>query len=386
MNFSLKDLKNIKMPELGDQQKKMIKIGLIIVGIFFGLIIILSIIHAIVGTKISNSQLENVMLRAAKSYVADNPNKITQEIYGETDISISDLVSGGYMKEITKYKGKDTNCKGSVMVFKNADHYSYSPKLTCGSDYTYKTLSSVITNKDNIVTTGNGLYYDAVGTYYVFRGEYVNNYVSFAGQTWRILRVDSDGNIRLLQDTGTRYITWDDRYNSIVNREYGINYFEGTENSRIKDSILDYYNNKNNFDDVSKSIIIPKQFCVGSRDETSTDRTGNSECTTKSTLMGAGLPYVSELLEVSIDVNCLNMSSEACINYNYLATGSYSFWTATPVSENSYGVYYFSDGQFFSANASKLGTLNIEITINGKVNYTSGKGTENSPYVVKTIG
>src|SRR5699024_5245416 len=135
--------------------------------------------------------------------------------------------------------------------------------------------------------------------------------------TWRILRVDEDGNIRLLQVNGTQYTSWDNRYNSDTNMHDGINYFEGTENSRIKDSILDYYNNEENFSSQNKSIIIPNEFCVGGRMEDSSDRTAASECMTKSELMGAGLPYISELLEISIDVNCLTVKSNACSNYNY---------------------------------------------------------------------
>lgn len=386
MGFSLEDLKNIKKPEMNDQQKKLIKLGVIAIGIVLAIVIILIIVKAIVGTKINNSQLENIMIRAAKSYVADNPDKITDEIYGETKISISALVSSGYMKEITKYKGKDTNCNGSVTVFKNADYYSYNPKLTCGDDYSFKVLSDVITDSKNIVTEGNGLYFNEIGNYYVFRGEYVNNYLTFAGQTWRILRVDSDGNIRLLQQTGTKYISWDDRYNNDIRRNYGINYFEGTENSRIKDSILDYYNNKQNFSSDSKSIVIPKEYCVGGRSEESSDKTGIAECTTKSELMAVGLPYVSELMEVSIDINCLTSNSESCSNYNFLAKMNSQFWTATPNSKNTYEVFYASSGLIYRSRASQTNNMNIELTINGNINFTSGTGTSNDPYVVKTIG
>lgn len=386
MGFSLEDLKNIKKPEINDQQKKLVKIGIIAVGVIIALILIMTIVKAIVGTKISNEQLENVMVRAARLYVKDNPDKLTDDIFGEDSISISNLVAGGYMKEITKYKGKDTNCKGSVTVFKNADYYSYSPKLTCGADYTYKTLSDTIIDDKNIVTAGNGLYYNEVSNYYVFRGEYVNNYLTFAGQTWRILRVDEDGNIRLLQANGTQYIKWDDRYNSEINLRNGINYFEGTENSRIKDSILDYYNNEENFSSESKSVIIPKEFCVGSRSDTSNDRTGATECMTKSELMGAGLPYVSELLEISIDTNCSTVKSNACSNYNYIDVMNGQFWTGTPYSGDTYQVYYTNQGKFYKSFARELENMNIVITINGDINYTSGSGTENDPYVVKAIG
>lgn len=386
MGLSLKDLKDIKKPEFSNQQKSLIKIGMIVAGGIFALIIIIVIVKAIIGTTISNSKLENVMVRAAKRYVIDNPDEITDDIYGETSISISTLVAGEYMKEITKYKGKETNCNGSVTVFKNADYYSYNPKLVCGDDYSYQTLSDTIMEKEEIVTEGNGLYYNELSNYYVFRGEYVNNYISYAGQIWRILRVDSDGNIRLLQVNGIKSIKWDNRYNINIKKQYGLNYFEGTENSRIKDSILDYYNNEENFSIVNKSIIIPKEYCVGSRTEDSTDRTGISECTTKSELMGAGIPYISELLEISIDVNCTALTSSACSNYNYLTSIKSQFWTATPYAGDTYQVYYVSVGIFHKASAKLTKYMNIEVTINGNINYTSGDGSQTDPYIVKVTG
>ena len=43
---------------------------------------------------------------------------------------------------------------------------------------------------------------DDDGTTYYFRGNTINNYVSFAGLTWRIVRINGDGTVRLvLNDT-----------------------------------------------------------------------------------------------------------------------------------------------------------------------------------------
>ena len=41
---------------------------------------------------------------------------------------------------------------------------------------------------------------DDDGTTYYFRGGVVNNYVSFAGLTWRIVRINGDGTVRLILD------------------------------------------------------------------------------------------------------------------------------------------------------------------------------------------
>ncbi len=58
-------------------------------------------------------------------------------------------------------------------------------------------------------STGSGLFSadDDNGTSYYFRGQAQNNYVNFAGQKWRIVRINGDGTIRLILDDklGTSY-------------------------------------------------------------------------------------------------------------------------------------------------------------------------------------
>ena len=41
---------------------------------------------------------------------------------------------------------------------------------------------------------------DDLGTSYYFRGAVTNNYVSFAGYYWRIIRINGDGSIRIIYD------------------------------------------------------------------------------------------------------------------------------------------------------------------------------------------
>ena len=78
------------------------------------------------------------------------------------------------------------------------------------------TLAAAILNDNTIQTTapdftqpspkkdgtdnGKGLFAapDNDGTSYYFRGDVKNNYVEFAGKTWRIVRINGDGTIRLI--------------------------------------------------------------------------------------------------------------------------------------------------------------------------------------------
>ena len=41
---------------------------------------------------------------------------------------------------------------------------------------------------------------DDLGTSYYFRGDVLNNYVYFANSSWRIIRINGDGTIRMIYD------------------------------------------------------------------------------------------------------------------------------------------------------------------------------------------
>lgn len=55
---------------------------------------------------------------------------------------------------------------------------------------------------DELATEGEGLIksYDDIGVSYYYRGNVTNNYVSFAGFNWRIVRINGDGTVRLVLD------------------------------------------------------------------------------------------------------------------------------------------------------------------------------------------
>ena len=84
---------------------------------------------------------------------------------------------------------------------------------------TTKTLSQMILDSNQIITkvptltTSSNNTSDASGLYvstatnagdptYYFRGNVENNYVSFAGQAWRIVRINEDGTVRMIMQDG----------------------------------------------------------------------------------------------------------------------------------------------------------------------------------------
>lgn len=370
----------MKLLNFSDSQKKLMKIFGIFIGVVILFIILISIIKGISGSKVSFQQLENIMVRAAERYVEAEPSIIGNDVYGTIDISAETLAEKGYMKQIVKYVGKDVSCKANVSVYKNLDYYDYIPKLDCGKEYNVVSLSDKITNKDNIVTTSSGLYKETNG--YVYKGEYVDNYVTFSGKTWRIISIDNEGNIKLIQTEQEKYSVWDNRYNSDYGYTSGINEFEGIEASRLKDSILSVYNDGVTITKEAKGLIVPREYCVGKRAKGDTSKDGSTECAKTSDLMGASVITVAEYLNASLDEGCVSISSNECSNYNYLAKLKSSFWTATAQQENT-GYAYFINSKVQIAQASSSYTVKLVVTVNGNVNYVSGNGTSNDSYVIE---
>lgn len=363
-----------------DSQKKLMKILGIFIGIIILFIILILIIKGIGGTKVSYQQLENIMVRAAEEYIIDEPNVFKNDIYGTVEISAETLSEKGYMKQIVKYVGKDISCKAYVSVYKNLDYYDYIPKLDCGEEYSVVSLSDTITSDDNIVTTSSGLYKQTNG--YVYRGEYVDNYATFSGKTWRIISIDNDGNIKLIQNEQDKYSVWDNRYNSDYGYTSGINEFEGVEASRLKDSILSVYNDGTTIKKEAKGLIVPKEYCVGKRSKGDNSKDGSTECAKTSDLMGATLLTVAEYLDASLDNGCISIGSKECSNYNYLAKLKSSFWTVTAQQENT-GYAYYINSRVQIAQTSNSYSVKLVVTVNGNVNYIDGDGTKGNPYVIE---
>ena len=210
--------------DLSNINKKMLKYIIIIVVVFVAFLVILGVVKLVIGTKLSYQKIEDKMKSAAMSYIKDDKADVALPEGDEIlTISVDDLVSNKKMKDLSKYiKDDDVSCSGNVVVRKQDDDYMYIPYLDCGEAYTTQTLSDYIVNNVEQVNAGDGLYF--MNNEYVYRGEYVDNYVKFANQVWRIVKIDANGNIKLLQDTATKNKnSWDNRYNVDFKSTVGIN-------------------------------------------------------------------------------------------------------------------------------------------------------------------
>ena len=116
-----------------------------------------------------------------------------------------------------------------------------------GSEVT--TFTSVSGENDRVLNTAP----DDYGTSYYFRGNVLDNYVTFADKTWRIVRINGDGSIRLVLDdvakdsSGSAIET---AFNTNTDDKTYVGYMYGTPGSTTYDAI---YENKN--DSTIKTVV-----------------------------------------------------------------------------------------------------------------------------------
>lgn len=359
---------------LKNLDKSLIKRLSIIIGIILIIFIIICIFVLVSNSKKSYEQIESMMINSAKAYYNEHSDELPQTDNGVVTISSEKLIENENLKPLNKLvKDKDAVCSGQVTVTKVDDYLLYSATLNCGEHYETMKLKDVITKQENIVSSGNGLY--NINNAYVFRGDNVNNYVSFAGKEWHILRVNEDGTIRLLELTKRDKVVWDDRYNSEKQYNVGINNYHV---SRIKDSIDAIYDE---FSDTDRAYLVKQNLCVGKRNGYEQDNSGSLECSNTIENQSLGLIQLNEYALASLDTACTSAYNPECTNYNYLTSLS-SFWTLTADNSTTHKVFKIS-GSAFTTNASATGQVRLVVNINANVNYVSGDGTYSNPYKFK---
>ncbi len=292
-------------------------------------------------------------------------------------------------------------------------------------------------------TNGQGLYYTSTNTEnnkitYYYRGAVENNYVSFAGFYWRIIRINEDGSIRLIYQgtsanaTGNNATIGDSVFNSNYDENAYVGYMYGrpgsstysethanTNDSIIKTMIDTWY--EENLLDNYATYLADSGFC-GDRSIASEagvwdsidsalgygtnmtyygayNRAVNEEqpqfacpqnndlyTTSSSTKGNKALDYPIGLItadEVAYAGGVNNID-----NTSYYLYTNDGYWTMSP--EFLLGGYAneWAVGSDGSLDNDVVFTVNIGmrpvINLVSGIEVTSGDGTSSNPYVIKT--
>lgn len=364
-----------------DLKEKLNKKTLILIGGFLLLVIIIIFSGALLYNKlfysVSYDKVETIMKDAAKEYLNDRKDELPSNNNESVTITEDDLVSTELMKSINELvKDENASCIGEVIVTNINGNYRYNPILDCGD--TYKSVKFVDYIKENIqvTKTGNGLY--ELNNELVYRGDNVNNYLTFSNYTYRIVKFTNDYTVLILTKK-FKSIEWDDRYNIDKNSNSGINNYNV---SRIKDTLNNIYKETTLISDNDKLLVASHNVKIGKRNNKDTDKSGSLENSTILENQYLSLLPAYDFLNASIDTNCTNTTAKSCSNYNYLAKFNYSWWLSTATSNNTHQVYKVNDSINLS-NASSSAYLRPVIYLTKDVVYISGDGTKENPYKVR---
>lgn len=327
--------------------------------------------------KLDYKNLENKMREAAIAYMNNNKSLLPVNHNEKELISYDTLRENGYIDTISEMLGKEVVCNAWVDVVNNHGNYLYVPMLMCGNEYSTESLSTKLTTKT--VTSGDGLY--KMGDKYVYRGEIVKNYVQFAERLWRILSIDSEGNMKLLRDEVDVARVWDDRYNVDLEGDYGVNDYK---RSRIREYLDHQFNEAGYFTEEEKTIIINSDLCIGGRKGSSTDNSGKLECAEKFENQPMGLIQLNEYMNASLEKTCTSPAKEQCKNYNYLAKSNGNWWTITKDTDTTNSIYLIrDDGKILFGDANYEFLVRPTIVISKYVSLVSGSGSQEDPYIIK---
>ena len=364
---------------------QIVKRTMLIMLIFILIVIILIIFASCTKRQkvYTYEELETKLVDLTKKrYTKDEyKSKLPSNDKDYLDVNIQSFVEDKTFKSIESLTKKKSICTGYVRIINNNGYYLYVPYLDCGNDYQSKTIYDVLTNENNIVNSGNGLYH--INNEYIYKGDTVNNYLKLNGITYRILRINEDG-IRVIDLTKRDTSKWDDRYNIDKNTNVGINdYIINNINSRIKDNIESLYNNNSIFNNGMRSYFVNTPLCIGKKSINDNVLDNSIECSNTTISYPFSLITSSEFYQVSLDNNCNSYTSESCLNYNYLIEIG-STWTITADKDTTYKAYKLTTNGINLSNTSTTSNIKIVTTLNKELLYDTGDGSIKNPYVIKS--
>ena len=265
-----------------------------------------------------------------------------------------------------------------------------------GKQYEVIDAEPTLTTSSNNTSDASGLYKSTATntgnpTYY-FRGNVTNNYVSFAGQTWRIVRINEDGTIRIVMQDGindnTKY-----KFNSNYNN-YTYMYYT---NSEAKVTLENWYQtNIESKTNLAKSVASGAYYC----EQAKVKRDDNYK--SESAVMISYTNYTPDFKcdndgnnkgIVSAGIGLLTYDEAIYAGYyiapiissNYLSN-KISWWTMSTAGLNTTGIsniWFSSSDRFGNVAVYGSNILRPVVNIKSNVQVSSGDGTKENPFVVE---
>ena len=271
----------------------------------------------------------------------------------------------------------------SVSIFKKEyEVIDAEPTLTTSSNNTNDASGLY---KSTATNTGEPTYY--------FRGNVENNYVSFAGFIWRIVRINEDGTIRIVMQDGINdnaSIAFNSKSNNYTDMYY--------TNSNVKTQLESWYQtNIGSKSDLAKNVSSGNYYCEQAKAKNSDSYTsGNATMTyynkytpdfkCSSDGNSKGLVNASiGLLSYDEVVYAGGYPFLSNSNY-YLRNSSIAWWLMSSSGfsgSTSYGWIIYTTGNINYNPVNFAIRLRAVLSLTAGTQISDGDGTKENPFVVE---
>jgi len=364
--------------------------------------------------RIKLTSLNEVSSKYELYYILDKTNdKVSVGYSKDTKDSVLGTVEANKNKIITIVIRNDSDTSSKVTFKVLGGLLNNNLALKDGNSLNqevepYRVLSKAILEDNKLITatptltTSSNNTNDASGLYsstatntgeptYYFRGNVTNNYVKFAGFTWRIVRINEDGTVRLIMQDGI---------NNNTNYQFNSNYNNYTymyyTNSNAKTTLENWYQtNIGSKADLAKNVASGNYYCEQAKQKRADSYTSGSATMTtynkytpdfkcESDGNGKGI--------VNASVGLLNYDEVAYAggypysnnNSYYLYNSAIDWWTMSPASfSGSYSCVWYISTSGSNYDHHIYDTYHLRAVLNLTANtQIIGNGTSSNPYKI----
>lgn len=299
----------------------------------------------------------NVIVKAAKEWSIDNANTLPDDgtIYR---VSVDTLVDGGYIsnEEVKDPRNSSKNLTGNVEIkYDSSIHqftYTYVDNATDTTEISMNDLATTITNnskKKDILLANNGIY----------KGDNPDNYIKLDGKLWRIISNNDDGSIKIISDTQSTQISWDQNGNT--------DFDNSTVKTYLNNTFYTSLDNVTNFKTAD--------FCLTYDDE---------KCIQKEKIT-VGLLTTEDYLNASNNLKCIYGTEPECTVGNYLSDFSETNGPEYTLNSVNNNIYVIDSGLINKKNSNEILNVRPVLTIDKETQIIGGTGSKENPYIISEV-
>ena len=302
-----------------------------------------------------------------------------------------------------------------LLVLMTAGYAAFSTNLNITAKGNVVKKSAAQTLIATVVSDGDGLYADSYEEgRYIYKGANPNNYITFSGETWRIISVENDGTIKIMRSESIGNKAFDSKGlrdsssdgvggTYCANGSYGCNAWAINDNfsngkytgTVLKDAELKNYLNEEYLETLSDSDkVISHSWSIGAVTDDNNDLSAQIASENGTTWNGKiGLITVSEYLRANTNTeqcgtfSLNNDNKSTCKTTDWMVPLSGYMWTISPNASSSSYVFGVSGSSYNAGSVSNFSAYNSSSGVVPVLYLTSditlsGTGESGDPYVI----